>query len=265
LPKRVENAALERVAAGTNRTLAFGVVDGDKSEVVAFGKLGDGKAPDGDTVYEIGSLTKTFTATLLAQAVLSGRVTLATPVAKLLPDFKIPSRGGKEITLGALATQHSGLPRIPSNFLPKDLANPFADYDAAKLKAFLAGYELRRDPGAAYEYSNLGFGLLGYALAQLNHTTYRTMTDEEILQPLGMTMSGTAFTEAMHAHLAPGHLYTGETANKWDFDALAGAGAIRSTANDMLRYLKANMGIDGSPLAAAEAQAKGASQRRQNQ
>src|SRR5262249_48014446 len=133
LPERVERAAQERIEAGIYQTLVFGVVDGDKSEVVAFGKLDDGKAPDGDTVYEIGSVTKTFTATLLARAVLSGRVTLDTPVAQLLPDFKIPSRGGKDITLGLLATQHSGLPRLPSNLRPKHPANPYADYDAAKL------------------------------------------------------------------------------------------------------------------------------------
>jgi len=251
LPERVEKAAQERIAAGTYQTLVFGVVDGDKSEVVAFGKLDDGKAPDGDTVYEIGSVTKTFTATLLARVVLSGRVTLDPPVAQLLPDLKIPSRGGKEITLGDLGTQHSGLPRMPSNFLPRDAANPYADYDAAKLKAFLAGYRLPRDPGAAYEYSNLGFGLLGYALAQLEHTTYGAVIDEEILKPLSMTMSGTVFTDVMRAHLAPGHDATGKAAKNWEFDALAGAGAIRSTANDMLRYLKANMGIDQSPLAAA--------------
>src|SRR5262249_3387491 len=89
MSERVEKAAQERVAAGTYQTLVFGVVDGDKSEIVAFGKLDDGRAPDGDSVYEIGSITKTFTATLLARAVLSGRVTLDLPVAKLLPDFKI--------------------------------------------------------------------------------------------------------------------------------------------------------------------------------
>jgi D-alanyl-D-alanine-carboxypeptidase/D-alanyl-D-alanine-endopeptidase len=251
LPERVEKAAQDRIAAGIHQTLVFGVVDGDHGEVVAFGTLDDGKAPDGDTVYEIGSITKTFTATLLAQAVLSGRVTLDAPVAQLLPDFKIPSRGGMEITLGGLATQYSSLPRVPSNLLPKDVADPFADYDAAKLKAFLAGYELPRDPGAAYEYSNLGFGLLGYALVQLEHTTYDALTGEKILKPLGMTMSGTAFSDAMRAHLAPGHDNTGNAAKNWGFDALAGAGAIRSTANDMLRYLKANMGSDASPLAAA--------------
>ena len=251
LPERVEKAAQDRVAAGICQTLVFGVVDGDNSEVVAFGTLDDGTAPDGDTVYEIGSITKTFTATLLAQAVLAGRVTLDTPVAQLLPDFQIPSRGGMEITLGEIGTQHSGLPRVPSNLLPKDAGDPYADYDAAKLKAFLAGYQLPRDPGATYEYSNLGFGLLGYALAQSEHTSYGALAGEKILKPLGMTMSGTVLSDAMRAHLAPGHDNSGNAMKNWDFDALAGAGAIRSTANDMLRYLKANMGIDPSPLAEA--------------
>jgi len=251
LSQRVEQAAQERVAAGIHQTLVFGVVDGDHSAVVAFGTLDDGKAPDGDTVYEIGSITKTFTATLLARAVLAGAVTLDTPVAQLLPDFKIPSRGNKEITLGQLATQHSGLPRLPSNLLPKDGADPYADYDAAKLKAFLAGYQLPRDPDAGYEYSNLGFGLLGYALAQSEHTSWDALTNEAILKPLGMTMSGTALSDAMRARLAAGHDSLGNAIKNWDFDAMAGAGAIRSTANDMLRYLKANMGIDASPLTAA--------------
>ena len=116
LPERVDSAARERIGTSTYQTLVFGVVDGDKSEVVAFGKLDDGKPPDGDTRYEIGSITKTLTATLLAQAVLAGRLTLDTPLAQLQPDFKIPSGGGKEITLNALGTHHSGLPREPSTF-----------------------------------------------------------------------------------------------------------------------------------------------------
>jgi D-alanyl-D-alanine-carboxypeptidase/D-alanyl-D-alanine-endopeptidase len=171
-------------------------------------------------------------------------------MAQLLPDFKIPSRGGMEITLEELGTQESGLPRMPSNLRPKDVGNPYADYDAAKLKTFLAGCQLPRDPGTAYEYSNLGFGLPGYALAQLEHTTYGAVTDEKIFKPLGMTMSGTVFSDAMRIHLGPGHDSAGNAAKNWDFDALAGAGAIRSAANDMLLYLKANMGIEQSPLTA---------------
>jgi len=251
LPDRVAKAAQDRIAAGASQTLVFGIVDGDRSEVVAFGKLADGRAPDGDTVYEIGSITKTFTATLLAQAVKAGRLSLDTPVAQLLGDFKMPSRGGKEITLGGIATQFSGLPRMPSNFAPADAANPYADYDAAKLRAFLAGYELPRDPGAAYEYSNLGFGLLGYALAQSVHTSYGALVEDGVLKPLGMNSTGVALTDAMRAHLAPGHDVNGKPAKNWDLDALAGAGALRSTASDMTRYLRANMGLDPSPLSEA--------------
>jgi CubicO group peptidase (beta-lactamase class C family) len=251
LPERVKTAAQERVETGMVRTLVIGVVDGDRSEVTAFGKLDDGQAPDGNTVYEIGSITKTFTATLLAREVLAGHLKLDTPVAQLLDGFKVPSRNGKEITLGTLATQHSGLPRLPANMRPADPANPYADYDAAKLKAFLADYELPRDPDASYEYSNLGFGLLGYALAQSQHVNYATLVGDGILKPLGMTMTGLAFTDEMRVHPAPGHDDDGRPVKNWDFDALAGAGAIRSTANDMLRYLKANMGIEPSPLAEA--------------
>ncbi len=251
LPERVEIAVRDRIAAGTYQTLAFGIVDGDKSEVAAYGKLDEGNPPDGDTVYEIGSITKTFTATLLAQSVLAGRVALDTPVAQLLPDFQIPSRNGMEITLGELGTQHSALPRLPSNLRPKDAGDPYADYDAARLKAFLAGYQLPRDPGATYEYSNLGFGLLGYALAQSEHTAYGALIDQKILKPLGMTTSDAVSSNAMRPHLAPGHNNRGGVAKNWHMDALAGAGAIHSTTNDMLRYLRANMGVDQSPLAEA--------------
>src|SRR6185312_12516960 len=226
LPERVGKAAQERVDAGVAQTLVFGVVEGDKSEVTVFGKLDDGKAPDGDTVYEIGSITKTFTATLLAREVLAGRLTLETPVARLLDGFTVPSRNGKEITLGSIATQHSGLPRLPTNMAPADPDNPYADYDAAKLKAFLADYQLPRDPGASYEYSNLGFGLLGYALAQSQHGSYAALVGDGIFKPLGMTMTGLAFTDVMRAHLAPGHDDNGKPAKNWDIDALAGAGAI---------------------------------------
>ena len=193
LPDRVVKVAKERIADGVNQTLVFGVVNGDRSAVVTFGTLDDGKAPNGDTVYEIGSVTKTFSATLLAQEALSGRITLDTPVSKLLPEFPIPARDGKQITLGEIGTQRSGLPRMPSNFMPKDSANPYADYDSGKLKAFLAEYKLPRDPGASYEYSNLAFGLLGYALAQSNHATYGDLVARQIFAPLRMSLSGTSW------------------------------------------------------------------------
>jgi CubicO group peptidase (beta-lactamase class C family) len=252
LPERVEQAARDRIAAGTYQTLVFGVVDFDRrgdDAIVAFGRLADGTEPDGDTVYEIGSITKTVTATLLARAVLAGSVTLDTPVAQLLPDFRIPSRG-RAITLTDLATHRSGLPALPANLRPDGAANPFGGYDTAKLGAFLAHYELPRDPGAAFEYSDVGFGLLGHALGALGHTTWEGLAGRAILEPLGMSSSGTASRGALRARLAPGHDSADRPAIDWDIPGLAGTGALRSTARDMLRYLRANMGAP-SPLQAA--------------
>jgi CubicO group peptidase (beta-lactamase class C family) len=243
LPEAVKKAAMEGIASGAYQTLVFAVVDGDKSEIVAFGWLPNHQKPDGDTVYEIGSITKTFTATLLADAVQSGRVQLDTPIQRLLLDFKIPARSGRQITLGDIATQHSGLPRMPTDF--NDDKTPYPPYDLGKLKTFLATYKMPRDPGAEYEYSNLGFGLLGIALAESTHKSYALLLEEKIFQPLQMRMSDTTPNAAMRVHLAPGFDEGGNPAGSWGFgrfDVFEGAGAIRSTAADMLRYLKANMG-----------------------
>ena len=243
LPARVDQAIHARMEAGEYPALVIAVVDGKQSRLYAYGKLANGNAPDADTVFEIGSVTKTFTATLLAQAVNDGKLKLDTPVAELLPGFTIPSRDGKFITLENLATQHSGLPRMPGNFMPADPSNPFADYDATRLKAFLAGYTLTRDPGSHYEYSNLGVGMLGYALAQHAGSTYDVLVQQQIFTPLDMRSSATTLSPSMRAHLAQGHDKTGKIVGNWAFDTLAGAGAIKSTGADMLRYLKANMGL----------------------
>ncbi|MGH8226109.1 MAG: serine hydrolase [Gammaproteobacteria bacterium] len=250
LSARVMQAAHDRVAAGEYPMLVIGVVDGKKSRLYAFNAAGD-KAADGNTMFEIGSVTKTFTALLLAEAVRSGAVTLDEPIAKLLPGFVIPSRDGKFITLGNLADQHSGLPRLPGNLKPANPADPYSDYDAQDLKAFLGNYTLPRDPGSAYEYSNLGFGLLGYALAERAHMSYGDLVQKNILEPLQMRMSGVKISDAMREHLAVGHDGAGAAVANWNFEALAGAGAIKSTGADMLRYLKANMGVLKTPLYSA--------------
>jgi serine-type D-Ala-D-Ala carboxypeptidase/endopeptidase len=157
----------------------------------------------------------------LARALLSGRVTLDTPVAQILPGFR--SRHAAARRLHSASSRRS-IPvcrrRHPIS-CRRIKPNPYADYCG---EAEGPSREIRAEArsGAAYEYSNLGFGLLGYALAQLNHTTYRATTDEGDSQPLGMTMTGTVFTDAMRVRLAPGHLYTGEAAKNWDLDALAG-------------------------------------------
>ena len=248
LPPRVADALQQRMDAGEYPALVIAVVDGDRSAVYSYGKFDQDKPVDGDTVFEIGSITKTFTATLLAQQVTSGKLQLDQPVASLLPGFTIPSRNGKAVTLGNLAMQNSGLPRLPSNLKPKDALDPYADYSPAKLKEFLSSYTLPRDPGASYEYSNLGVGLLGYALGVHAGIGYERLLQQQVLQPLGMSHSSTVQSAAFRGLMAPGHDAVGKPMGNWHIDALAGAGSLVSSGNDMLRYLKANMGLLPSTL-----------------
>lgn len=228
------------IKSGAMPSMVIGLIDGDDTAVFAYG-LVNGAVPDGDTVYEIGSISKTFTTLLLAKAVENKVVTLDQPLAKLLPAYRIPDFEGKQITLLDLATQSSGLPRLPANLLPKDGDNPYADYHAAELRQFLQAYQLPRQPGAKYEYSNLGVGLLGFALSEQEKTPYAELVQQQIAGPLGMRSTGVDLTPAMRAHLAPGHTAAGKPIVNWDFDVLAGAGGIRSDVNDMMRYLQAFM------------------------
>lgn len=248
LPPRVDAAAHQRVNDGEYPALVIAVVDGDQSGIYTYGKLSDGKLPTADTVFEIGSITKTFTATLLAEAVTRKELHLDQPVASLLPGFQIPARDGKQITLGELAMQNSGLPRLPTNFHPAHMDDPYADYGLDQLKAFLATYSLPRDPGEKYEYSNLGAALLGYALGRQAGTGYDKLVQEQIFVPLGMDSSAIIDHAAMRSRLAQGHDATGKAVGNWNLNLFAAAGGIRSTGEDMLRYLKANMGLSRSTL-----------------
>jgi CubicO group peptidase (beta-lactamase class C family) len=237
--------------SGSINALSLGFVDGDKVFVLNYGTLSTERpvAPDADTVYEIGSITKTFTATILADMVEHKEVALSDPVAKYLPaSVKMPEYEGTPITLLDLATQSSGLPPMPTNFTPSDPTNPYKDYTPGLLYAFLSGYKLTRKPGTLYEYSNLGVGLLGNALAHHAGMDYEALVRRRILVPLHMRESGITLTPTMRAHLAPGHDADGDPAANWDLDALAGAGALRSTVNDMLRFLQANLGKGAASL-----------------
>jgi CubicO group peptidase (beta-lactamase class C family) len=244
----VVNAWIER---GVLSSAVIGIIDGSDTAVYGFGKVG-ADVPTAQTVYEIGSVTKTFTALLMAQSVSAGTATLDESVSNLLPDYSIPMFSGKPITLLDLATHTSCLPRMPSNFEPKQPENPYADYDTAKLKSFLKNYRLPCEPGTGNEYSNLGFGLLGQALAEQAKTTYTDLVETQITMPLGMTSTHVTLTPTMKALLAPGHDEDGMKVANWDEDALAGAGALRSNAQDLMRYLQAHMhptNADTSPYA----------------
>ncbi len=231
--------------------VVVGVTSASGRVVVGYGRISEDDAtlPDGDTVFEIGSITKVFTSTVLAELVSRGELRLDTPVQSLLGDeVLMPTRNGTEITLGHLATHSSGLPRLPDNFNPANLANPYADYTVEDLNTFLSSHELGRDIGDTVEYSNIGFGLLGHALALREDADFETLIDERILEPLHMSDTAVQLTQALRERLAPGHDGRLRSVANWDVPTLAGAGALRSTVNDLLTFLEANLGLSESPL-----------------
>ncbi len=247
LVKRVDQ---QKQAVG----LVVGVIEPNGRRVVAYGNLarGDARTLDGDTIFEIGSVTKVFTSLLLADMVSRKEVALDDPAAKYLPEnVKMPERSGKPITLLDLSTHSSGLPRIPSNLKLKGPGNPYADYSADDLYQFLSGYTLARDPGSEVEYSNLGAGLLGHLLAYRAGTDYESLMGTRITRPLSMPDTRITLSASMKERMATGHNALLAPVSNWDFPTLAGAGALRSSANDMLTFLEAFLGYRETPLAQA--------------
>jgi CubicO group peptidase (beta-lactamase class C family) len=214
---------------------------GSERAVVGWGT----SKPDGDTVFEIGSVTKVFTARLLVDLVERGQAALDDPAESLRPNAKMPrSASGSRFTLRHLAEHRSGLPRLPDNMLSADPMNPYADYTPALLDAFLSAYALSVEPGTKLEYSNIGYGLLGALLAEKAGVDYASLVSARLAGPLGMTRTAVAWTGPM----AKGHILGGDPASNWDLNALAGAGALKSTANDLLKFVSNAAAKPGAPL-----------------
>ena len=242
------------IDAGIVPSLAIGIYDSSRIETYFLGNVdpsGSGPAtpPDAHTVYEIGSVSKVFTALLLADAAQHGQVKLDDPLSTLWPKgVAPPTRDGQEITLEQLATHSSGLPRIPANMRADTLDDPYADYTREKLFAFLDGHELVRAPGSQYEYSNLAVGLLGTLLADKSKSTYDALLRERITGPLGMAETCVRLNDEQQRRLAPPYR-EGQRVSNWDFDALVGCGGIRSTVGDMVKLLAAHVEPGSTSLA----------------
>ena len=243
LDKDLAGALMEgALAPATHSGVTIGVLSHGAQRVWSYGTANP------DSVFEIGSITKTFTGLLLAQLTAQGTVRMDEPVRELLPAGTVAKpASGTEITLQDLSDQHSGLPRMPDNFHPANASNPYADYDSKLLYAFIAKHGVALPANAPFGYSNVGVGLLGQALANAAHQSYAQLLRTQIAGPLGMSNTGTALSAAMQAHFIAGYDAAHRPAHAWDLDALSGAGGIRSNAADMLTYLAAQLHPDRLP------------------
>jgi len=239
-------------AVGTRNSSAGMVailIDESGARMSSYGSSGkEGVAMDGDAVFEIMSNTKVLTSLLLADMEARGEVSFGDPVTKYLP-VKLRERGGP-ITLLDLATYTSGLPNMPGNLSPMWWASaaPMREYTQEKLFEFLSAFEPTHPPGTHYEYANLGFGLLGIALANRAGVPYEELLIKRICSPLGMKRTRITLTEEMSRHLVQGHDLGMKPTELWTWPAMPGAGCARSTANDLIRFVKACMGITRTKL-----------------
>jgi D-alanyl-D-alanine-carboxypeptidase/D-alanyl-D-alanine-endopeptidase len=245
----VERVDERRLSVG----MVVGVTEANGHRFVAHGcrdTCGGGPVNE-KTLFEIGSITKLFTALLLSDMANQGEVRLDEPVAELLPaGTRVPVRDGKAITLRDLASHYSGLPRVATNGDPPDSpGGPYAAYGAERLYQFLASHELIRTPGESFEYSNVGAGLLGHALVlRAGASGYESLIRARILDPLRMDDTVIAIPSRLAANVASGHDDSLEPTSDWTFDVLAGTGALRSTLIDLLRFMDA-VCDQGSPIA----------------
>jgi D-alanyl-D-alanine-carboxypeptidase/D-alanyl-D-alanine-endopeptidase len=237
--------------AGSNAAIVIGLVDESGSQIFTAGKLDNGteNPVDAESVFFIGSVSKTFTALLLQEMADRGEVKLDDPVAKFLPEsVKVPSVGGREITLLDLATHTAGFPINPDNMTGREGREQYETYTVEKMYAYLAGYQLTREPGAEFSYSNLGMALLGHALARKAGTDYESLLIERICRPLGMESTRISLTPEMKARRATGHDDQGQASLPFKLQAYSPAGDIHSTAKDLIKYASAQAGLTTSKL-----------------
>lgn len=241
---------------GKKDCMVIGLVDELGTQVFAGGSLDNGTTNQvsGDSVFFIGSTTKTFTALLLQDMVDRGEIKLDDPAAKYLPkSVKMPTHGGKQITLLQLATHTAGFPHDPSNMTGTGWRVQFETYTIEKLYAYLSSVKLDRDPGTEFEYSNHGMALLGHILALKAGTDFESLLVDRICKPLQMESTRIVPTPEMNTRLAMGH-EAGKFSPPVKLGVYAPAGAVHSTVNDLLKYVSAQ--LDLTPVALAKTMQK---------
>jgi len=243
--KKVDSSARNYVQKANTVGLSIGIIKNGVVHTYNYGETttGNGQMPDANSIYEIGSITKTFTATLLAYYVDEGKIKLTESITKYLPDSVATNKGLNKITLEMLSNHTSGLPRLPDNFEfhSSDPYNPYKDYTKQHLYQYLKTCKLNSKPGETYAYSNLGVGLLGTILEQVSGKSFEEMVKEIICTPLDMQNTSQHLSYNQKQHFVTVYNEDGKTTSPWTFNTLAPCGALRSTINDLLLYVKANM------------------------
>jgi serine-type D-Ala-D-Ala carboxypeptidase/endopeptidase len=236
--------------------IVVGISSPQGRRIVSYGTLSvqDRRKVNGTTVFEIASLTKVFTALVLADMAARKQVTLDAPVGSCLPaGVRVPEHGGRQISFVDLATHSSGLPLRPSNLASQTALNKYAGYTVEQLYQGLADFKLPRAPGSAFEYSNWGFGLLGNALAHCAGRSYAALLAERVTGPLSMRDTMFVPSGALRSRLAAPYDGKLQPVSNETTGALDAAGGLYSSVDDLLNFIEVFLGHGPQPLVAAGA------------
>jgi CubicO group peptidase (beta-lactamase class C family) len=228
-------------------SIVVGIITPNGTQIYGYGNISKANSTkvNGNTIFDIASITKTFTTTLLADMVKQGLVNLDDPIEKYIPTtVKVPTYNGHKITLEDLATHTSGLPDFPAGWIRNHT------YTTQQVYNFLSNTQIQSELGTKANYSDFGMGLLGHILSIRAGVPYAQLVKDRIFNVLGMdstgiAMNSTAITlsDALKSRLAKGHIGGREVNLEFIPEEIQGAGALHSTANDLLKYLAANIGL----------------------
>jgi D-alanyl-D-alanine-carboxypeptidase/D-alanyl-D-alanine-endopeptidase len=221
-------------------SLSIGILHPNGVEYYNYGSLNkkEEREPRRDSIYEIGSISKVFTGLLLAEKANSNKLSLTEPLNSwALKDWALPTQNDISISALHLSTHTAGLPRLPVGFVPSNLQNPYAEYSPDKLRASLQNTKLKTVPGEKVLYSNLGVGLLGYALTQYTKKSYSELLSETVTQKIGMVHTFVDVPPENQISAAQGYDMIGVETPDWDMTGLIGMGEINSTTEDLIRFL----------------------------
>lgn len=223
--------------------VSIGYIQGKKYGTVHLGHTASGQAKaNNNTIYEIGSISKVFTSLLLADAVVRDEIDLKDAATlNNSAGIELPSYKGQSISWLDLSTHRSGLPRLPDNMEVTSADNPYQNYDSKKAAAALNALKLTRSPGQAQEYSNFAVSVLGYLVGQNAGKSYQQLLRYRIAKPLGMRDCTVAMSDAQKKRLASPHKAFGSPTPVWAWADLPGAGGVRASMKDMMRFARAQL------------------------
>lgn len=237
----IDSIAKSYLTNANTKSLSIGIYNKNTVNTFFYGQTDaadSSSIPNLETLYEIGSISKIFTATLLANLVENGQIDLEDSIINYLPDSLSENEFLQSITFKQLANHTSGLPRLPDNLDTSSNFNkldPYANYTRKELFTFLKNFKGNSEPGENYEYSNLGYGLLGELISIITKKPYSDNIKEIISEPLGMPNTVQTVNPKIH-RVAKVYNDLGEEVMQWNFQALAGAGSLKSTIHDLLRF-----------------------------